>query len=368
MADQQKETPFFLEAMEAYLTELYEAPVTIKKVTTLGEVDEADLKGFGYGHPLLLRIAYADQTDKLVFHTLAGDKFGHERPSDRARNILLDYANFNKLPHHVPAVDVGTVNEDGRLTTLRHFHEFFLLTRFVPGRLYAKDLQRLAQTNERQPCDETRVNTLVNYLVKIHGKKNPDATGYRRCIRDLLGLGEGIMGITDSYKADDELAPPARLQAIEEKCIAWRWRLKEKSERLSQIHGDFHPWNVLFQSDDQIALLDRSRGEWGEPADDLSAMTINYILFALQQDGRFAGHFQQLFAQFWQAYVQQSGDEGITAVVPPFFTWRALVLANPIWYPNLDPAVRAALLNFAENVLAVDHFEPDKVNSYLQSS
>jgi hypothetical protein len=32
--------------------------------------------------------------NQLVFHTLAGDKFGHERPSDRARNILLDYANF----------------------------------------------------------------------------------------------------------------------------------------------------------------------------------------------------------------------------------------------------------------------------------
>jgi hypothetical protein len=185
-------------------------------------------------------------------------------------------------------------------------------------------------------------------------------------VRDLLGLGEGIMGITDSYAAADELAPPARLQAIEEKCIAWRWRLKEKSWRLSQIHGDFHPWNVLFQADDQIALLDRSRGEWGEPADDLSAMTINYILFALQKYGRLTIHFQQLFEQFWQQYVQQSGDEAVTAVVPPFFTWRALVLANPIWYPNLPGPVRNALLNFAENVLAVDQFDPGKVNVYLE--
>jgi hypothetical protein len=49
-------------------------------------------------------------------------------------------------------------------------------------------------------------------------------------------------------------------------------------------------------------------------------------------------------------------------------SWHALVLANPIWYPNLDRAVRAALLNLAENVLAVDHFEPGKVNAYLESN
>lgn len=358
--------------MEAYLSQQYQTAITIQEITSLntpGDDDENDtLKGFGYGRPLLLHIRHANsgKTEKLVFHTMADDDFGHNRPSDRARNILLDYHTFNKLPQHVPAVDVGVVNHDGQLASLQDTEEFFLLTRFVPGQLYADDLKRIAAENALQPADESRLTTLVNYLVKIHQRKNPAPASYRRCLRDLLGLGEGIMGIIDSYPETFDLAPPDRLQAIEEKCLQWRWRLKNKNERLSQIHGDFHPWNVLFQKDDQIALLDRSRGEWGEPADDVCAMSINYILFALQSNGRFQGGFQRLFERFWQQYIQQSGDTQILEVAAPFMAWRALVLANLIWYPNLDPDIRAALFRFIENVLAEDVFEPTAVNDYLE--
>jgi aminoglycoside phosphotransferase (APT) family kinase protein len=43
------------------------------------------------------------------------------------------------------------------------------------------------------------------------------------------------------------------------------------------VHGDFHPWNILFQNDCDFAVLDRSRGEWGDPADDVAPLTINYL-------------------------------------------------------------------------------------------
>ena len=35
------------------------------------------------------------------------------------------------------------------------------------------------------------------------------------------------------------------------------------------MHGDFHPWNLLFREGVEFSVLDRSRGEWGEPADDV---------------------------------------------------------------------------------------------------
>ncbi len=39
----------------------------------------------------------------------------------------------------------------------------------------------------------------------------------------------------------------------------------------------------------------------------------------------------------------ETGDEELLQVVPPFFIWRALVLASPLWYPALDVDVRRLL-------------------------
>ena len=38
------------------------------------------------------------------------------------------------------------------------------------------------------------------------------------------------------------------MREIERRCLEWRWRLKAKTQRLRQVHGDFHPWNILFRA------------------------------------------------------------------------------------------------------------------------
>lgn len=42
--------------------------------------------------------------------------------------------------------------------------------------------------------------------------------------------------------------------------------------RLRQVHGDFHPWKILFELGADFRLLDRSRGEFGDPADDVTSL------------------------------------------------------------------------------------------------
>jgi len=52
-------------------------------------------------------------------------------------------------------------------------------------------------------------------------------------------------------------------------------------------------------------------------------------------------------------------------VLAPFFAFRVAVIANPIFYPDVDDYVRRKLLNFAQNVLDEDEFNPEDVEMYL---
>jgi len=50
--------------------------------------------------------------------------------------------------------------------------------------------------------------------------------------------------------------------------------------------------------------------------------------------------------------------------VGPFLAFRGLVMASPVWYPTLQPAVRAMLLRFVRSVLDPPRFDPSGVNEY----
>jgi hypothetical protein len=361
-----------LHEVERYLEQRAGAPVEIDRVRQLGgeATGAAALKQFGYGRPFLVVYRPSEpggEEERVVFHYIRRNAFGRERTDDRVAAVWLDYNTFNRLPRHVPALDMVVRSRRGALRSIHDAEDVLLVTGYRPGQPYADDLMRIRDEGELRPLDRERAEALADYLAEIHQVKHDDPLLWRRRLRDLVGHGEGIMGLTDSYPADATYASAAVLRSIEEAANRWRWRLKPLSHRLRQVHGDFHPFNVLFEEGAAFHLLDRSRGAWGEPADDVSCMTINYLFFSLQRSGRLEGPFQTLHEAFWQRYLDQRPDESLTRVIQPWFAWRALVLASPTWYPDLSEEVRCQMLTFAQRVLALDDAPYDfrAVNQYL---
>lgn len=357
-----------VEKVEQYLSGVFDSAVKILRIVPLRGGQPTDLKGFGYGVPYLVEFDVEGRVKRLVLETMRPEGFGHDYFSDRAAILLWQHSAFNNLPKHVRSVDVGAFSRDGEtLKSVGDAAEFFILTEFVEGTLYHNDLDRIRQTGSLTELDEERCVALSDYLAEIHSVKKSDAPElYVRRIRDLTGHGEGVFGLVDSYPSKLDYIDEKFLQELEKRCVEWRWRLKQKTDRFSQVHGDFHPWNIMFREGVDFTVLDRSRGDWGEPADDVAALTVNYIFYSLQAFGDMDGPFGRLFILFWKNYLDRTGDDGILKVIQPFYAWRSLVIGSPVWYPKLPLAVRKKIFRFADKVLGVKEFEFERVESYLR--
>lgn len=361
-----------MEEIRRYLESKFGKGVNVVRVSELTPQGEQELKGFGYGKPYLIVFATPQgERREAVLSSMRGDHFGHEHFADRAQILLWQYSAFNKLPKHVRALDVGYFAHDGSLKSVSDAAEFFLLCEKAEGVEYYKDLERISKEGLK-PLDEERAAALAGYLAEIHAEKGgPQREGlYIRRIRELVGHGECIFGLVDSYftggtSCIDFMSEEDFLE-LEKSCVEWRWSLRKKAHRVCVVHGDFHPWNVLFREGTDFTVLDRSRGEWGEAADDVSSMTINYIFCSLLKYGELKNEFKKLFDVFFETYLDKTGDEELLEVIQPFYAFRGLVIASPLWYPHISTGVRMKIFRFIKNVLASERFELGDVNKYFK--
>jgi aminoglycoside phosphotransferase (APT) family kinase protein len=344
------------EAIRSYLFKTFDN-ISSVAITKLG----AGVQGAGF----LIEMDTPEGPKSYVVKGLFPEGLGHDYPSDRAAVFLLDLETYDSLPRHVKAVDVLSEQPDGTVKSIGGGREYYLLMERGEGRDYFKDLSEFAGREKLGNADIARIEAMASYLAEIHSVKKESRQLYWRKIRDTIGHGECLMGVFDTYP--DGTLGYDEMAEIEKLCIDWRARLKPKTRRLCQIHGDFHPGNIWFRSENDFILLDRSRGPWGEPADDLTALAVNYIFFSVKHHGEVRGAYLEGLRLFFEEYVQKTGDEEICGVVAPFFAFRAVVVANPVFYPELGSDARRKIFNFTRNLLKSERFEIEKVNGYLAS-
>jgi hypothetical protein len=326
------------------------------KIRKLG----AGVQGAGF----LVGIETPEGPRSYVIKGLFRDGLGHDYPSDRAGVFLLDLDEFKNLPHHVGAIDVLAEKEDGSIKSIGGGKEYYLLMEKATGRHYFNDLTEMSRKDNLDSKDIMKIKAMTSYLAGIHRGKKDSKTLYWRKIRDIIGHGECLMGVFDTYP--DGTISYEEMADIEKKCADWRAALKPRFERLCKVHGDFHPGNIWFQKGSEFILLDRSRGPWGDAADDITALTINYIFFAINHMDNIEGPYLEALNMFYDEYIKASGDVELHEVVAPFYAFRGAVVANPVFYPRTAPRDRRRIINFIHGVLDDESFSIDRVNDYLK--
>jgi aminoglycoside phosphotransferase (APT) family kinase protein len=359
-------------ALEAYLKEVFGLSVKLLEFQRLG----AGVHGTGF----LLKIETEDGIKSYVLKDLAPEGLGHDYPSDRAAVFLLARETYGRLPKHVKAIDVISMKDDGTMKSIGGGVDYFLLMEMAEGENYFIDLSEFSNKDILDERDRNKIEAMTSYLAEIHSVKKDSKTLYWRKLRDTVGHGECLMGVFDSYP--DGTLPYNEMADIIKKSVDWIAKLKPKFKRLSQIHGDFHPGNIWFRPEGRLRLpseiplnttggidfilLDRSRGPWGDPADDVTALTINYIFFSIKHLGTVRGPFLEGLRLFFERYVTLTGDDELLSVVAPFYAFRGAVVANPIFYPELTADQRKLIFRFVNNVLDDERFRLESVNDYLR--
>ncbi len=350
-------------SLERYLKDVAGHSARLMSVGGMNLADGQGLKEFGYGQPLEVVYERDGEVRRAVLSTMRPDRFGHEFLWDRAGVIMFQYYAGNRMDKHVKSIGLGYIGAGGRLMPLREPEEFFVLREMVDGEPYFHDLERIKDGDCRTE-DIELAREFGRWLASVHARKLDSHDLYLRRIRDLIAGSECIWGIIDSYPADLQVAE--RFQDLESLLVDWRWKLRGYCHRLSSVHGDFHPWNVLVRPDGDFSVLDRSRGEWGEPADDVSCMTCNYLLYGLYEGDPLRGRLGKLYMTFWEEYLDRTRDLEMLNVIAPFYVYRSLVIASPVWYPHHAPHVRAALLRFVRNVVREPRFDYRHADKYLE--
>jgi len=347
----------FEKKVNLHLKELFGPAAELKAMERTGK----GIHGTGY----LLTYTVPEGERQIIMKSLAPSGFGHDHFSDRAQVLMLANANYNRMEKHVKAVDVVGDSPD-RFISLKDATEFYIFMQKAGGRTYFKDLDEISARGRLDRKDKEKAHKLARFIAGVHRKKHAGEeakTLYRRRIRDLIGHGECIMGIIDAYD-DAVFVSDEELVEYTNKCLTWWGRIRNRKERLCEVHGDFHPGNIWFHDNDFI-LLDRSRGTWGESADDVTCLGVNYIYYAIKDQKIFNGPFAELFHIFTESYLDESGDYGFFDVAPPFYAFRVLVIAHPRFYPDDSIATKRSLLNFGHAVLEDERFHMDRINEYL---
>lgn len=353
------------EALKAYLK---------KEFKDIIQVDIRKLGSGVQGSGFLIEMKTLDGTRSYVVKTLLSEGLGHDYPSDRAAVFLLDLDEYKNLPRHVKAIDVLSEMEDGSIKSIGGGREYYLLMERGTGRHYFNDLTEFSKKDSLDEMDRKKIEAMTSYLAEIHSVKKDSKTLYWRKLRDTVGHGECLMGVFDLYP-DGTLSYDEMAEIIK-KSVDWIARLKPKYRRLSQIHGDFHPGNIWFSPPSpplgkggsgrvDFVLLDRSRGPWGEPADDITALTINYIFFSIRHYASVRGPYIEGLNLFFETYVTLTGDKELYSGVAPFYAFRGAVVASPVFYPDLTPEQRKLIFRFVNNVLDDERFNLERVNDYL---
>ncbi|GAA1649528.1 phosphotransferase family protein [Actinoplanes couchii] len=313
----------------ALLEEFYgpAAVVSISEVTTPGRVGS-------FSQVELAEIRQDGETRRVIVRG-GGRQGPFQQPEDAARQLLW-YSRVSGLPRHPRVLATAVIDDAGHWRRLSGTARIAVIEEFVDGVPYANDLTDIRGGRSVTEHDHRRAADLARYLAEIHRDRHVDRVAHLRGLRELVGGAEGIMSVIGLYPPEFRQRHRTLLDRLQSVIFERVIELQSVVRPVAQVHGDFHPGNILFTAADELHVIDRGRTERDEPMVDIGALLVNYLALGVPGTG--------LGQTFLNEYLAGTGDQDASTVLPVHTAMRVAAVASPAFYPDLDEDHRVAIL------------------------
>jgi len=105
---------------------------------------------------------------------------------------------------------------------------------------------------------------------------------------------------------------------------------------------------------------------FGEAADDVTSLSVNYLLYSIQKYGKLAREFKTLFDSFMRNYLQETQDHELLEVIQPFLCFQRACCGKPHLVSEHRSAGATRAVQLRANVLEVETFDYRNVNALLK--
>ena len=220
-------------------------------------------------------------------------------------------------------------------------------------------LQERRQKRKVDEADIAELERVTDVLCRLHKIKYPSQDSqqlknvYNDQLRNLLTNPELTVMLLHDFPQDHPLLPPQEqgryvglmLQLIH----AW----KDRSDRLSALHGDFWGANVFFHPDGTVGVIDYSRIPWGDPGVDVAWWLAQYLWLFHETRNLY---FQELGERFLEMYAKKAADNEIRRAVSLAMGVMGVIYISPRLHPELDFKVGRRFLDNVVEILQNQQF------------
>lgn len=288
---------------------------------------------------------------------------GFEFPERRISSLLVSDSMARRANSSPMPVGVIVTNDDHAhfMHELDDGHIIYHVQEFeASAKNYLSVMDERAAQESVSKEDREELAQIVDLIAGVHAVKHASedasvrAAIYNDGIRSPIIHPELTYALLQDF-ADDHSHLPLPEQS---RYLGLMWEnvrvWKDRTDRLSALHGDFWGANVFFRHDGSVYAIDYSRIPWGDPGIDVGWWLSQY-LWRYHKTGN--PYFKELGEEFLNQYSAKMGDTEIRKAVTLAIGFTGLVNIYPHFHPEgLDKKLGDDFLRAVYNSLESKEF------------
>src|SRR3989344_4457331 len=281
---------------------------------------------------------------------------GFEIPERKVFSLLVSDGMYRRFDTHPKTIGIILANENEviMLPKVDDKTTVYQIQEFEPeGKSYWSLLQDRKEKKDVDENDLVEIENITDFAVSIHKLKHPSTdqerlkSVYNDSLRSVLTNPELMLMMLHDFTDSDPILPVREHGNYIGLMLKLMHKYKDRTDRLTALHGDFSVLNVFVRKDSTIWAIDYSRVPWGDHGLDIGWFLAPYLL--LYHETRNI-YFKNLAEKFLDSYEAKSGDKEIRQAVSLVLGLLGIIYVWPRFYSSRDVNISRRFFN---NILEI---------------